>query len=211
MNLPCDDTLWNAGSVNEWFQALQTPSPYGTGQIRLSGVSAQAAFVTLNRVGSSVPSPPLNPFSHFILIYTILRDIFLYPSQDPFIGVASHTTPTTLSSQYQLYNWLRLWVGGPEVNRFEKNGLETPFVCDVLPLYWLAHFSLLGMQDSTLQTGPLEGEAGNRYDLLKGWLDHIKLCLRNGSQVLPPAGTVDQAPFTRPAFPSSHIPRSFVD
>lgn len=106
------------------------------------------------------------------------------------------------------------------MNRFEKNGLETPFVCDVLPLYWLAHFSLLGMQDSTLQTGPLEGEAGNRYDLLNGWLDHIKMCLRNGSEVLPsqlspeelnvrpPPGTVDQAPFTRPAFPSN---LSFVD
>lgn len=216
LNLPCDDTLWNAGSVNEWLQALQTPSPYGTGQIRLSGVPAQAAFVTLNKVGSSVPSPPLNPFSHFILIYTVLRDIFLYPSQDPFIG-DSYITPTTLSSQYQLYNWLRLWVGGPEVNQFEKNGLETPFVCDVLPLYWLAHFSLLGMQDSTLQTGPLEGEAGNRYDLLKGWLDHIKMCLRNGSQVLPSqlwpevGPPPDQAPFTRSTFSSSHIPRSFVD
>ena len=106
------------------------------------------------------------------------------------------------------------------MNRFEKNGLETPFVCDVLPLYWLAHFSLLGMQDSTLQTGPLKGEEGNRYDLLKGWLDHIKMCLRNGSQVLPsqlspevrpPPGIIDQTPFTRPAFLSSEIPRSVVD
>ncbi|TFK62373.1 hypothetical protein BDN72DRAFT_848761 [Pluteus cervinus] len=79
--LPCDDALWRAETSRAWIDALQTPSMYGAGSTgtRLTGVGMHHAFTMLSmplepRIHGT--TSPLNPFAQFILIHSILRDLY---------------------------------------------------------------------------------------------------------------------------------------
>ena len=76
ISLPCDDIIWRAGSAQAWLDALRTPSPYGMGHTRLLGVGMQNALTALTEGRPLSPPLPLTPFAHFILIHSILRNIY---------------------------------------------------------------------------------------------------------------------------------------
>ncbi|KAF7422889.1 hypothetical protein PC9H_011053 [Pleurotus ostreatus] len=199
ISLPCDDILWRAGSAQEWMDALRTPSPYGLGKGRLTGVGMQNALAALTD-GRPMAAPlPLNPFAHFILIHSILRDIYAYRaeqqsrgSSDLMTGGSDGGGKQVLSdamkesiekAQIGLQNWLHSWLTSPESMHLEKNQDEPPFVCNALPFYWLAQVSLLSMQEGASPTKALSSRAEGRYRLMKQWLDHIRSFLRRGDQI----------------------------
>jgi hypothetical protein len=92
----------------------------------------------------------LPPFELFILIHAILRNIF--PARSP-LGGWSHCTQAatreerTHWTQLMLDNWLHMWLKSPQATRSPENGTvglgeQLLFVCDSLPLYWLAQVAL---------------------------------------------------------------------
>lgn len=74
--LPCEDSLWKASTAIEWYAALRKPSPYGQTHERLTGVSMPHAFGELAQQRVQEEWTKLNPFSHFILMHAILRNLF---------------------------------------------------------------------------------------------------------------------------------------
>lgn len=197
INLPCDDVVWRAGSAREWFDVLQIASPYGTRESRLLGIAMQQALAALGDIQPPTLSLALNPFSHFILIHTILRNLYesraekQFPDSSPlacptsFIGEMardSEVQETLFVTQYALDNWLHTWLTSPESKEFEKGGEEPPFICNALPFYWLAQVSLLALQEGN-PLGATETKAESRFHLLKHWLEHIRSFLRRGDQV----------------------------
>ncbi len=192
INLPCDDGLWTAGSPAQWLQAAKTPSQYGIGLARLSGSSMQRALATLTELQPAAVPPTLNPFAHFILIHTILRNLHVSNIRSQ-PDVPSATSPssdtakeTVFSVQYALLNWRQMWMSSPDAIRYENNREELPFVYNALPFYWLAQASLIAMQDDIgVDMKPLYDKNEGRYRLMKEWLDRIKSHLRSGTQVPP--------------------------
>ncbi|TFK33601.1 fungal-specific transcription factor domain-containing protein [Crucibulum laeve] len=192
INLPCDDVLWKAGNARDWFQAVQTPSPYGTGPSRACGVSMQRALATMTDIA---PTPlPLNPFSYFILIHTILRNIYasrglVTTSEGLSQPIPQQVDPNQeenlLTARYALQNWLQMWMTSPEAGRYEKSGVEPPFICNVKPFYWLAQVALVAVQEG--KAGSLskttDGKDEGRFRLLREWFSYIKVFIRSGSQV----------------------------
>jgi hypothetical protein len=186
MPLPADNALWIASDAGEWLKTVQTPSPYGAGSARISGFGMKRALSILSETRLATVSLALNPFAHFILIHTVLRNIFASQADD---GVTSsqsspgNRAPTpedhTFTTQYALHNWLQMWLNSPESMQVEKRQEEPPFVCDALPFYWLAQVSLLAVQDGSA----IFGKAETRFQLMKEWLDHIRTFLRSGNQV----------------------------
>lgn len=192
INLPCDDGLWTAGSPAQWLQAAKTPSQYGIGLARLSGFSMQHALATLTELQPAAVPPTLNPFAHFILIHTILRNLYAsnirnQPDAPSAISTSDDSAKeTAFSAQYALHNWLQMWMSSPDTLRYENNREELPFVYNALPFYWLAQVSLIAMQDDIgVNIKPLDDKNEGRYRLMKEWLDRIKSHLRNGTQVPP--------------------------
>ncbi|KAK0187485.1 hypothetical protein F5146DRAFT_1206235 [Armillaria mellea] len=201
MNLPCDDAIWKAQSAAEWVDLLQKPSPYGIGSARLYGVGMQQALTSLGEIRFPTSASPLNPFSQFIVIHTILRNIHFSQSMPDASNDTASTSSTPSSpepigredrrgsqfaNQYALTNWLRMWMSCPDAMKpeDEKEGDdEPPFAQNALPFYWLAQISLLAIQDG----GPswTEGAAENRYHVMKEWLDRIRFFLRKHKEVSP--------------------------
>lgn len=197
--MPCDDALWVAGGAREWLQTLQTPSPYGTGLTRIAGVGMQQALAILGEMRPSGITLPLNPFSHFILIHTVLRNIYASRSSAASSdgSIQSHmqrandgiipdsTTDNSFAIQYALHNWLQLWMSSPEAMRLEKSTEEPPFVCNAMPFYWLAQVAVVAIQDGTSGAGfdILDGKGEGRFRVLREWLDRIRTFLRNGTQI----------------------------
>lgn len=82
--LPSDEALWTAPSPEAWQRLVMSPSPYGTGEERLRGVSMQKALSAigiendkLSNATVGLDAPPkdlgiISPFGHFILIQAIL-------------------------------------------------------------------------------------------------------------------------------------------
>lgn len=190
MSLPCDTALWAASNSREWFKTVQAPSAYDTGSSRILGFSMKRALAVLGETRLSTVSLSLNPFAHFILIHTILRNIYASQNGNP-TGDASPKRPAadnvapgeerdnSFATQYALHNWLQIWLNSPESMQMEKRQEEPSFVCDALPFYWLAQVSLLAIQDGTAIFDQSEG----RFLLMKVWLDHIRTFLRSGNQV----------------------------
>ncbi|CAA7262767.1 unnamed protein product [Cyclocybe aegerita] len=225
INLPCDDAVWRAQNARDWYQIQRAPSPYGTGALRLLGPNMQMAMSTLTE-----PTPPaipyiLNPFSNFVLINTILLDVF---SSSPNPALGSLMTPTPASSsilnngmpgspgnsvliQCALHNWQRLWSSCPEAAHCEKQGPSlTPFICSALSFYWLARFAEAGKQNGTMcVTGSLSArtDVEERHRVVKSWLDQINATLQSGSGVSPSPSLWTNSPpsLGTMAMPFSHV------
>jgi len=189
INLPCDEGLWAAGSAAQWLQAVKTPSHYGLGLARLSGFSMQRALAMLAEMQPSAVPPTLNPFAHFILIHTILRNLYAShicnPSDTPTTSPADNNSQeSTFATQYALHNWLQMWMSSPDVMRYETSREEPPFVYHALPFYWLAQASLMALQDDVgVDIKPFDRKNESRYRLMREWLDRIRCHLRNGTQI----------------------------
>jgi hypothetical protein len=113
VRLPCEEQLWKAGSVEDWLSLLDAPS--GSLQqsscVRLAGLDLSTTFASMVNP-HFLPSLNLSAFGHFVVIHTILRDLF---------AACSETITTDLlrdddvpnrrivTVQYALHNWLNSW------------------------------------------------------------------------------------------------------
>lgn len=198
--LPCEDALWKASTATEWFLALQKQSPYGSTHDRLTGVSMPRAIAELNQQRSPETLIPLNPFSHFILIHVILRNLFkvclesrLPTSCTSSLSEQQSTTGSNsevvdqeiMTLQYALHNWLQSWLRSPELPRTTSAETEPPFIQNALPYYWLGQVSLLAYQE---HYPPFELKSENnlkaevRFRLVKQWLKHIRGFLKKADE-----------------------------
>ena len=199
--LPCEDALWKASTATEWFLVLQKPSPYGSTHERLTGVSMPRALAEFNQQRTPDTSIPLNPFSQFILIHAILRDLFTVclqsrlPMASPSSSLSDQqftggfndevVDQEIMTLQYALHNWLQSWLRGPELPRPTSAEAEPPFICNALPFYWLGQVSLLAYQE---HYPPFELHSENnlkvevRFRLVKQWLKHIRGFLKTADQ-----------------------------
>jgi hypothetical protein len=203
ISLPCDEGLWRAPTSREWFQLLRRPSTYGDGPSRMLGLNMQRVLLSLSQPTPAVIPYVINPFSTFVLIHNILRDIFSSRSRSTTIVASGNP----LSIQCALHNWQRMWTENPEALHLDQQQKHAiPFVHNALPLYWLARFAE-GAKDnnnnmvpfntaSRTEAGGLPSNVEDRYRIVKNWLNQINSALHNGSQVLPslscrtiPAGT----------------------
>lgn len=190
---------------------LHTPSPYAVGPRRLSSLSMRRALAALDDPGPSGMRLHFNPFSHMILIHTILRNIFasgfedIYSDETPRLGgaaagpgggavatsnllnaAAAATETKNMSNQYALHNWLQMWRTNPDAILLEKAGfMETPIFCAAAPFYWLAHYALQAAREGSLDLAPspTENEAQERCKLISSWFERIKAYLRKGVQL----------------------------
>jgi len=188
ISLPCDEDLWKARNAREWFQLLRTPSPYGMGPSRILGVDMQPVLSSLRQPTSAEIPYILNPFAAFVLIYSILRDVFTSPRLTMTAG------GSLLSIQCSLHNWHRIWTESPEAINLTQQQRETiPFVHNALPLYWLARFGEGAYENNNMPSfgtasrsgGGLPSNVEDRYRVVKNWSHQINSTLRNGSQVFP--------------------------
>lgn len=172
MCLPCEDELWEAKTAHEWAQLLLSPSPYGGIEERISGVPMPHALIALGLEGpymtanaSASPEPPselsaVSPFGHFILMQTLLGELFgrcsganspgASPAADGEEQVNEHVHAMLLA----LHRWLQMWLKTPNAspNAFPTGGTETGqkttgHMSDPLPFYWLAQLLLLAFQE----------------------------------------------------------------
>ncbi|KAK0203014.1 hypothetical protein DFS33DRAFT_1263282 [Desarmillaria ectypa] len=179
VNLPSDDDLWNAPSAIEWLEMTKRPSCFSTGSTRLSGVNLHQALATLageselphhGCIFTPPPTPP-NPFSHFILVHAILRDIYSFPTSNR----------DYVRLQSILHNWLQTWmhccdVVGPVYNK-------SSLVHNTLQFYWLAQISLHAIEKGG--SGWVEESARTRcrFALLREWLERIRFFLRHNHEI----------------------------
>ncbi|EPQ57605.1 hypothetical protein GLOTRDRAFT_39318 [Gloeophyllum trabeum ATCC 11539] len=198
INLPCEDALWLASSSKEWSFTLLGPSPYGQSMDkRLIGVSmpqVQAAMREYNRVPGTLP--PLSPFAHFVVVHTILRDIYAIglenstqggrdaPGSELSSEMEQSVSQEIFNLQYSLHNWLQSWMTAPETPKMDDPEEEPPFTVNVLPYYWLAQVSILAYQEGL---PPFKAGAGRlnselQFRLVKHWLEHIRSFLRKGER-----------------------------
>ncbi|KAG6853956.1 hypothetical protein C0991_012102 [Blastosporella zonata] len=194
--LPCDDALWDACDSGEWYKAAQAPSPYGIGNPRIQGFPFEAALTVLYETRMSTVTLALNPFAHFVLIHTILRNLYASHTENPAADAsiaklfggelspkAGDENDSAFTTQYALHNWLQMWLGSPESMSVEESREDPPFIRNALPFYWLAQVSLLAIQDgSAVFAGQSsDAKAEGRFRLMKDWLDHIRTFLRSGN------------------------------
>ena len=198
INLPCDDALWRAQTSAEWYKIQQVPSLYGMGISRILGTNMQFALASLkDRSTSAVPSI-VNPFASFILIHSILRDIFSVHDIRTTHGSSPHTCMIdhggindmdTIVIESSLHKWQKMWSANPETVHSGENSHGLPFVSNAIPFYWLARLAEAAKQKGTIHIGPpgpaSTNDTEDRYRLVKTWLMQISSCLRSGSQVLP--------------------------
>ncbi|KAK0213240.1 fungal-specific transcription factor domain-containing protein [Desarmillaria ectypa] len=191
LNLPCDEALWKAQSAREWYELLQKPSAYGTGADRLYSVGMQQALTNLGEIRLHASHTPLNPFSQFILIHTILQSIYkCYSSSDAPTSSPALTPDgeghqgSHFATQCTLHNWLQMWIHCPDTVKGECDSDEPPFAFNALPFYWLAQVSLLAIQEGGSEW--IEATtAENRFHLIKEWLDRIRFFLRQNHEIPP--------------------------
>ncbi|KAG7445659.1 uncharacterized protein BT62DRAFT_171823 [Guyanagaster necrorhizus] len=198
INLPCDDAVWKARTSMEWFELIQKPSPFGVGAVRLYGVSMQQALTNLGEMRLSISHAPLNSFSQFILIHTILRNIYISYSRNTSDSTilllstsASPSEPVTdegrrgnhFATQYALHNWLQSWIQFTDTPRLDDDPDEPPFIYNSLPFYWLAQVSLLAIQEGG--SAWVEETTENRFHVMKEWLDRIRFFLRQNHEIPP--------------------------
>lgn len=177
VNLPCDDDLWNAPNSIEWLELTRRPSYFSVDSTRLSGVNLQQALAALAVKSEPLlphhgyvfsPSPP-NPFSHFILIHTILKDIY--------------SLPTSCQPHFQsiLFNWLQTWIRCCDVVGLVYN--KSSLIYNTLQFYWLAQISLYAMEHSGSGWLEVSARSGCRFTHLREWLERIRLSLRHNREI----------------------------
>ena len=152
----------------------------------------QFALTTLKDRGTSAVPYTVNPFASFILIHSILRDIFSTHNPKPTSGSSPHACMiggingvNTIMIECSLHKWQKMWSANPETMHSEKNSPRLPFVSNAIPFYWLARLAEAAKQDGTIHIGPSAStnEMENRYELVKTWLVEISSSLR--TQVSP--------------------------
>jgi hypothetical protein len=189
LKLPCEEVLWQAGSASDWYMALQSQSPYGTIQERLTGVCMPRALADMWEPRTLTSPIPCNPFSHFILIHSILRRLFTLCVESRLPNASSveenneAVNQDVYALQYTLHNWLQSWLNSPELPKVDDDNDEPAFIAHALPFYWLGQVSLLAFQEGL---PPFEHNSPNnlkgelRFRLVKVWLKHIRGFLRRG-------------------------------
>jgi hypothetical protein len=189
INLPCDDALWRAQTSLEWYKIQQAPSPYGMGLSRMLGTNMQFTLASLkDRSASAVPFN-VNPFASFILIHSILRDVFSRTTHgsSPHTGMIDHGGINGIAIESSLHKWQKMWSANPETVHLGGNNHGLPFVSNAIPFYWLARMAEAAKQKGAIHIGPpaSTNDMEDRYRLVKTWLMQISSCLRSGSPVLP--------------------------
>lgn len=208
INLPCDDALWRSPNSQEWYQLLQTPSPYGSGTYRMLGLNMKAVSSSLREPTAAV-SFAVNPFSCFILIHDILCDVFANQNSTPGDVPTSPTGGsgfTPISIQYALHNWQQIWASNPERSSHEGDQ-TTPFVCNPLPYFWLARLAETAKQNGTFSVRPFttRGDVDDRFATMRGWFSQIHSTLANGNQSSSSMYNSHPTAIGIPSFPS-HAP-----
>ncbi|KAF7345373.1 hypothetical protein MVEN_01555200 [Mycena venus] len=183
LQMPCEDDLWMAGSAEEWFSVLQTPSMQSFQQ-RLIGSDLCSNLASMND-SEFIPTPTVNRFSHFILIHAILRDLFAVCSEpinsasDPSRGRQA-PSQGLLAVQYALHNWLRSWT---LCTAHARSIGDPSFFNDVLPFYWLGQVAILAHQDGLPPFSSSDRETGEvRFKMVKRWFKHIRAFLNKGDE-----------------------------
>ena len=150
-----------------------------------------------DRSTSMVPST-VNPFASFILIHSILRDIFSVDNARTTHGSSPHTCMTdhggivngmnTIAIESFLHKWQKMWSANSEAVHSGENSHGLPFVSNAIPFYWLARLAEAAKQKGTIHIGPptSTNDIEDRYRLVKTWLMQISSCLRSGTQVVSP-------------------------
>ncbi|GLB37314.1 putative GAL4-like Zn(II)2Cys6 (or C6 zinc) binuclear cluster DNA-binding domain [Lyophyllum shimeji] len=193
LNLPCEDSLWRATTAADWFIALQEDSPYGSTTSRLTGLNMLQCLASISETRLLEVYIPLNPFSHFILIHAMLRDLFVTCVEGrlprgvaaPAVDQNEIVNQEIYRLQYALHNWLQNWLNSPELPKVDDANEEPPFIANALPFYWLGQVSLLAFQEAL---PPFEQDSPNnlkvevRFRLVKQWLRHIRNFLKKGDQ-----------------------------
>jgi len=133
LNLPCEDSLWQAASPTEWFMGLQAASPYGSIQSRLIGISISDSLAALEE-SRLLPVPrPLNPFAYFILIHSILRRLFFVCSEGRKVLTTENCQPEEIipeiqQLQFALHCWFQSYLVAPETLDASLLGDEPLFI-----------------------------------------------------------------------------------
>ena len=133
LNLPCEDALWQAESSPDWLRVLQITSHYGSSRSRLIGVSMPRSLASLTGTRLLATHIPLNPFSHFILIHSILRHLFITCIESGVAMAGSSGNNEMVNQeicglQYALHNWLQNWMNSAELPQVKNSNDEPPFV-----------------------------------------------------------------------------------
>lgn len=191
IGLPCDDSLWQASSSTEWLSAIQAGSNTATAAAQPSacGTSMQTALAYLNHdssLSSSLPvPPPLNPFGHFVLILTVLRDLYECRTSGSSVSpsIAASSSGETESA---LRNWLHAWLTHEPASlsspSLPSTRAEPPFSSNPMPFFWLAQVSLLEVREgqSLLAFKASGGIADGRFTHVSRWMASIRSLVSKG-------------------------------
>ncbi|KAI0644614.1 fungal-specific transcription factor domain-containing protein [Trametes meyenii] len=199
LGLPCEDGLWTAKTSAEWAILLQTPSPYGSIEVRLCGHYLKALYFYLTQNNPENAPRPFNvsPFAHFIMIHAMMRKLFemylrdrLPFSQSDAAGGRPKILPHFVDRnrafhvQILLHYWLQSWLTSPETPR-DVPEPQQRFCFNALPFYWLAQVGLVAYQEG-LPPFDAEGTYIQSHDakfiLIKKWERHIRRFLASGEQ-----------------------------
>ncbi|KAF8891958.1 fungal-specific transcription factor domain-containing protein [Gymnopilus junonius] len=188
INLPSDDDLWRAPSAREWYQMQNMGTNYGMGRPRILGTSMQSALAALKEHQFPMAPFTVNPFSAFLLVHSLLREIFS-SSQNAVTATTSPGAGNPLSIQRALHNWQRLWSDSPGCMHSQRQQNHrhhsVPYVHNAIPFYWLARLAEGAKQNGELHIRPLSSKEDfdDRYRTVKGWLGQINatLCSTAGS------------------------------
>ncbi|KAG6868298.1 hypothetical protein C0993_005374 [Termitomyces sp. T159_Od127] len=159
------------------------------------GFPMQMALTILDNTSLSNVAVAFNPFAHFILIHTILRNIYVSytsPSSNDASTIEGAVTGVVMMDeageihtnsfgvQFALHNWFQTWLGSPESMSVETSE-DPPFIRNALPFYWLAQVSLLMVQDGSVLLGQssFDEKAEERFRRVKKLLYHIQVFLKD--------------------------------
>ena len=195
INLPCDDALWRAPTCAEWYKIQQESSPYGMGLSRMLGTNMQFTLASLKDRSTSTAPSTVNPFASFVLIHSILRDVFSGHNTRTTQGSSPHTCVighgeiindmNTIAIESSLHEWQKMWFANPETVHSREISDGLPFVSNAIPFYWLAKLVEAAKQKGTIHIGPATSASDieDRYRLVKTWLMQISSCLQSESEV----------------------------
>ncbi|TFK81381.1 hypothetical protein K466DRAFT_667145 [Polyporus arcularius HHB13444] len=199
LGLPSEDALWAAKDATEWAQILQTPSPYGSVEIRLCGHHLKTLYFYLVRDNpQNEPRQYLcSPFGHFIMIHAMMRKLFEMYLRDrlPFqttegAGPRPQLKPHFVDKdrvyhiQILLHCWLQSWQQSPETPRDVPESHQR-FLFNALPFYWLTQVGLVAYQQGL---PPFDAEGvyitshEAKFHLMKKWEKHIRKFLERGEE-----------------------------
>ncbi|OJT10734.1 hypothetical protein TRAPUB_12766 [Trametes pubescens] len=202
LGLPCEDALWTAKNATEWAMHLQTPSPYGSIEVRLSGTYLKALYYYLTQNNPDNAPRPFNipPFAHFLMIYAIMRQLFELYLRDrlPFLqsdgtrgsGGGAEVQPgphfvdraRAFHVQILLHHWLQSWLTSPETPRGLPESQQR-FLFNALPFYWVAQVALVAYQEGLPPFDPQGAYIRSndaKFYLMKKWERHVRKFLAGG-------------------------------